>query len=179
MTFQKVSIVATVLWTVLLAPPFSLSAASDPEVDAWFARHTEKDWEPTVKLWEAKRAEMTTPVEKLILPLEYWPSGSIKARLFAERAQILDLGSFVFAEGVRVELLAEDGTSDGLLNASDCVFDRKAKKGFCKGEVSVIKGGDRIKGRGMFFSIDDRFIKILSQCEIRTGRFAGTFGRLK
>ncbi|MBQ7190611.1 MAG: hypothetical protein IJR99_14480 [Kiritimatiellae bacterium] len=159
--------------------PRTAFAASDPDVDAWFDRHGEAEWKEMERLWEEKRQEMTAPVENLVLPLEYWGDGRVKARLFAKKAQVLDFAAFVFAEGVRVELLTPDGHQDGLLRASDCLFVRKNKRGYCRGEVSVVKGGDRFSGKGMYFSLEDRFVKILSECEIRTTRFSGTFGRLK
>ena len=77
-----------------------------------------------------------------------------------------------------MELLTEDGHSDGQLTAEGCLFDRKAKQGYCEGLVSMVKSGDRLKGRGMYFSIEEQFIKILADCEIRTQRVRNNFGRI-
>lgn len=161
--------------------PFTAFPAGSAEGSAWVPRHPDSEWRAVAAQWESKRAAMTTPMEKLMVPLQYFESGRVKTRLFAERAQIigLDENGCIFAEGVRVEMLTEDGARDGLLRADDCLFLRKGKKGYCKGRVSVVRGGDRISGEGMYFLLDEKYIKILSRCEIRTGRFQGTFGRLK
>ena len=160
---------------VLLAA--AASAAGDPEADHWFMRHTEAEWRPLAERWAEVKAQMTTPVENLALPLDHYPSGRVKARLRAEKAQIF-MDGMVFAEGVDVELLTEEGTPDGRLTAEGCLFDRKEKHGWCEGLVSVDKDGDRLKGRGMYFSIEAQFIKIMAECEIRTNRMKNNFGRL-
>ena len=161
--------------------PAAESQAGGGKGGVWVSPHPDSEWQEAAAQWASKRAEMTAPMEKLMIPLQYFDSGRIKARLFAERAQLLGLGEggCIFAEGVRVEMLTEDGAQDGLLRADDCLFFRKGKKGYCKGKVSVVRGGDRISGEGMYFLLDEKYIKILSRCEIRTKRFQGTFGRLK
>jgi hypothetical protein len=149
------------------------------EMDAaqWFARHTDQVWQPLAAKWDASKASMTSPVENLTLPLDYYENGRMKAVLHAKRAQMLG-EEYVFAEGVLVDLLTVDGKPDGKLVAEGCLFDRQAKRGFCRGAVHVVKGTDRIWGRGMYFSIDEQFIKILSECEIRTYRIPVKLGRL-
>ena len=168
---------AFLLWSV----PFAASSAGVADDRVWSPRHPESEWREVAAQWDATRALMTAPMENLMIPLQYFESGRVKARLFAERAQLIgfDADGCIFAENVRVEMLTEDGTPDGLLRADDCLFLRKGKKGYCKGKVSVVRGGDRISGEGMYFLLDEKYIKILSNCEIRTKRFQGTFGRLK
>ena len=152
--------------------------AGDPDVDRWFARHSEAVWRPLAEKWGVSKAAMTSPVENLTLPLDYYPSGRSRAVLRAQKAQILMEG-LIFAEGVCVDMFTEGGQPDGQLTAAGCLFDRKAKQGYCEGAVSVAKSGDRLKGRGMYFSMDEQFIKILAECEIRTRRIQLNLGRLK
>ena len=130
------------------------------------------------KLWPEKKALMTAPGENLFLPLAFWEDGSLKARLSANRAQMLDL-DYIFAEGVRIEQFNERGESDGVLVAEDCLFSRAAKIGYCKGKVSVLHDGDVVRGCGVFFAADERYVKILGAGEIRTKKFGSSFGRLK
>ena len=151
--------------------------ADDPDVERWFARHSDQVWRPLAEKWGASKAAMTAPVENLMLPLDHHANGRMRAVLRAGKSQIVADG-LIFAEGVSVELLAEDGSPDGRLTAEGCLFDRQAKHGYCEGAVSVVKGSDRIKGRGMYFSTEEQFIKILSECEIRTSRIPLKFGRL-
>ncbi|MBO4287214.1 MAG: hypothetical protein J5985_03490 [Kiritimatiellae bacterium] len=161
--------------------PFTALSAGSVKGGVWVSPHPDSEWRELAAQWESKRASMTTPMEKLMIPLLYFESGRVKARLFADKAQFigLDADGYIFAEGVRVELLTEDGAQDGLLRADDCLFIRKGKRGYCKGKVSVVRGGDRISGEGMYFLLEEKYIKILSHCEIHTKRFKGTFGRLK
>ena len=154
----------------------SASGADDPDVERWFNRHTPEEWRPLAEKWVTVKAAMTSPVENLTLPMDYFPNGLIKAQLRAKKAQIF-MDGLIFAEGVTVELLTADGHPDGRLTAEGCLFDRKAKHGYCEGLVSMEKSGDRLKGHGMYFSIEGQFIKILSECEIRTRRIRNNFGR--
>ncbi len=153
----------------LLLCASGVRGAGDPEVDRWFNRHTDAVWRPLAEKWDASKAAMTSPVDKLMLPLDYYPSGRIKSVLRAQKAQML-LEGLVFAEGVRVEMLAEGGQIDSWMTADACLFDRNTKEGYCEGVVNVEKSGDRLKGRGMYFSMEQQFIKILAECEIRTHR---------
>jgi len=162
---------------LVLACCVSAFGAGDPEVDRWFNRHTAEEWLPLAQKWAPVKAAMTAPVENLTLPLDYFPNGRVKACLRAKKAQIF-LDGMIFAESVEVDLLREDGKADGKLTAEGCLFDRKAKHGYCEGRVSVEKSGDRLKGRGMYFSIEGQFIKIMAECEIRTRRMRNNFGRL-
>jgi lipopolysaccharide assembly outer membrane protein LptD (OstA) len=134
-------------------------------------------WQELVDKWDASKAEMTAPIENLSLPVDVYPDGRKRIVLVARRAQILSK-SLVFAEGVRIEMFATDGKSDGILLAEDCLLNQSTKRGYCRGLVDVKKGTDHIKGRGMMFSADEKFIKILSECEIRTKRIPERVGRL-
>ena len=149
---------------------------SDPL--ALFGRHPDSEWKPFEERWDSTKAAMTVPMENLQMPLEYWPEGGVKARLFARRAQVFEKGQTIFAEGVRVEMLSQEGKPDGELNADGCLFDKATKRGYCRGMVTVRKDGDQIKGRGLYFSVSEEYIRILSECEIRTRRFQGSFGKI-
>lgn len=134
-------------------------------------------WKVLVDKWDASKAAMTSPIEKLVLPVDHYADGRKRIVLIAQRAQILS-ETLVYAEDVKLEMLTPDGKPDGMVLADDCLLDQTTKRGYCKGKVDVTKGKDHIKGRGMMFSGDDQFIKILSECEIRTFRIPAKFGRL-
>lgn len=128
---------------------------------------------------EASGAATTTPVESLVLPLNYHDKNQrVHTLLKAEKAHLLG-EDFVFAWNVKVEMFLPDGKPDGVLTAEDCLLDRVNKRGFCRGAVDIQKGPDRLKGRGMFFSTEEDFIKLLSECEFRTFRIPASFGRLR
>ena len=151
----------------------------DTQFEQWLAKRADTGaWEALSAKWEEARvAATTTPVEQLVLPLDHHENGRIRAVLRAEKAHLLE-GDLVFAWNVKVEMLLPDGKPDGVLVAEDCLLDRNAKRGFCRGAVEVKKGPDHLKGRGMYFSTDEQFIKLLSECEINTSRIPASFGRL-
>jgi len=152
------------------------ASAHDPEVQRWFDRHPDSLWRPLAEKWAASKAAMTSPVVNLTLPLDYYENGRVRAVLKAGRSQMYEDG-LIFAENVSIDMLTADGMPDGRLTAENCLFDRQAKHGYCEGSVWMVKGADRLKGRGMYFSIGNQFIKILSECEIRTNRIPLKFGR--
>lgn len=155
----------------------STAAVEDPDAAHWFNRHDDAAWRPLAERWSTAKAAMTTPVENLALPLDYHADGRIRARLRAKKAQIFEDG-MIFAEDVMVELFTAEGKPDGVLTAEGCLFDREARHGYCDGRVTVEKDGDRLKGRGMYFSMAGEYIKIMDECEIRTHRIRNNFGRL-
>ena len=168
-----------VLLPLLAAVPCQSCVArelSDADIEELFTKHKESDWRPLAEQWSDVKAKVDAPVENLSLPLEYYPSGLVKSRLHAEQAQIFPDG-MVFATGVRIQMYDESGKRDGYLKAEDCLYDRQAAHGYCKGKAEVLKGTDLIKGVGIYFSISNEFIKILSNCEIRTNRFTANLGR--
>ena len=54
------------------------------------------------------------------------------------------------------------------LDAENCLVDRKTNTGWVDGNASMVYGEATVKGRGIYFSLTDEFIKIFSQSEIRT-----------
>ncbi|HPO37280.1 MAG TPA: hypothetical protein PL176_04690 [Kiritimatiellia bacterium] len=173
---QRRKIRRAALAAVAVCVAQTAAAAEDPEVARWFNRHDDAAWQPLAARWPAAKAAMTAPVENLALPLDYHADGRIRARLRAKKAQVFADG-MIFAEGVEVELLTAEGQPDGTLTAEGCLFDREARHGYCDGRVTVEKDGDRLKGRGMYFSMAGEYIKIMAECEIRTHRIRNNFGR--
>lgn len=174
---EKAAVVRLTLAALLLCVRGALGA-SDPEVDHWFNRHSDEGWRSLAERWLPVKEAMTSPVENLLLPLDHFPNGRVKAQLAAKRAQVF-VDGIIFAEDVTVELFNDKGQSEGRLTAEGCIFDRNTKHGYCEGPVSMEKEGDRLKGRGMYFSFEGQFIKILGECEIRTRRIRNNFGRLR
>ena len=174
--------ILTALLCVLCAYS-AIADDADARVGQWMAKRAEDTaaWEALSGKWEQANTAMTTPVENLVLPVNHYETGREKGRvrtlLRAEKAQLLPDG-LIFARNVRVELLSPTGKIEGVLVADDCLIERDTKRGYCQGEVDVQMGTDRLKGRGMYFSTEEQFIKILSECEIRTSRIPASLGRL-
>lgn len=179
LSFVRLAALAVLFSVATFVPlrPCRAAELSDAEVDALFKRHPDDKWKALAARWDKVKAKMTTPAENLSIPLEYHPNGRVKARLFAERTQIFEDG-IIFSTGVKVDLYDEKGVLQGYLKAKAAIFDKNESHGYCKGQVEVKYGSDLLKGVGMYFSLAGEYIKILSDCEIRTKRFQGNLGRL-
>ena len=117
------------------------------------------------------QAKVDTPAEDVTLPLEHYPDGTVKSRLTAKKAQLFMDTDYIWGEGIHVEQRREDGKIVGTLDAENCVVDRKTRTGWVEGAAKMTYGDAMIKGRGIYFSLEREFIKIFSQCEIRTKGF--------
>ena len=81
---------SAILAPLLVAVSFA-QGVSDAEVERLFNRHKDSDWKPLAERWEKVKSKMNAPIENLSLPLEYYPNGLVKARIYAEKAQIFTL----------------------------------------------------------------------------------------
>jgi hypothetical protein len=174
-TAQQIVLAALVVGGAQLC--HSSGELDNAAIEALFRRHSDDNLKQLDKQWSEIKGRMTNPIENLTLPLDYYPDGTIKARLIAKHSQIFENGT-VFASGVEVVMYDVGGQVSGHLVASDCVFDREKSHGYCRGAVEVRYNNDVLKGVGMYFSIADEYIKILSDCMIRTRRFQTNLGRL-
>ena len=115
-------------------------------------------------------AKLESPAENVVFPLETFPGGAVKSRLTAARAQMFPDTGFIWGEKIRVEQFRNEGDTNAWasLDAENCIVDRKTKTGWVEGHASMVYGDSAVKGRGIYFSLPREFIKILSQCEIRT-----------
>lgn len=115
-------------------------------------------------------SKLESPAENVMFPLETFPDGSVRSRLTAARAQMFTDSDFIWGENIRVEQYREVGSTNvwASLDAENCIVDRKTKSGWVEGTASMTYGGSSVKGRGIYFSLPREYVKILSNCEIRT-----------
>lgn len=113
--------------------------------------------------------KLDSPAQDVNIPLESFPDGTIKSRISAARAQLFLDTDLVWGEKIHVEQLKPDGTRQATLDADNCIVDRKSRSGWVAGEALMTYGNSSVRGRGVYFSLSNEFIKIFSQSEIRTG----------
>ena len=113
--------------------------------------------------------KVEAPAENVSIPIETHPDGTVKSRITAKRVFLFPDSPFVWGQGIRVEQFKEDGKLHASLDAENCVLDRKTKSGWVAGAAKMVYGEATVTGRGIYFSLPDEFIKILSQSEIRAG----------
>ena len=114
--------------------------------------------------------KLESPAENVSIPIESFPDGTVKSRITAARAHMFPDSGFVWGEKIRVEQYKEGGKIYASLDAENCVVDRKTRSGWVEGAAEMTYGDASVKGRGIYFSLTNEFIKIFSQSEIRTGR---------
>ena len=120
-------------------------------------------------------AHLQVPAEDVTVPVETFDDGSVKAIVFAKKAQyFLDWG-LVWAEDVVVKKFKKDGTLDGMIEAKNCVVDRQSKSGWAEGPATVTHGKTTFKGCGVYFSSPESYVKVFSGSEIdsRDLKFGG------
>jgi len=123
------------------------------------------EWADLAAAFDAGAATTGSPVENLTLPIEHYDSGRVRAVLRAERATVAADG-FVRAEGVRIELFDEVGGREGHLAAERCLFNREEKRGYCRGEVVLVRREVELSGRDLYWSVPQQRVVILSQARV-------------
>ena len=109
------------------------------------------------------------PAENVSMVLESYPDGTVKSRIRAARATLFPDSSYIWAENIHIEQFDPSGTNlTAKLDAENCLVDRKTNTGWVDGNANMVYGDSTVKGRGIYFSLTDEFIKIFSQSEIRT-----------
>lgn len=121
-------------------------------------------------------ANLQTPADDVTIPVETFDDGSVKVMIFAKKAQyFLDKG-LVWAEDVTVRRFKPDGTLEARIEAKNCVVDRFSKSGWAEGPASVVHGKTTFRGRGVYFSSPEAYVRVLERSEVESAdlKFGGT-----
>lgn len=113
-------------------------------------------------------ARLEVPADDVTVPVETFPDGSVKVIIHAKRAQYFADSGLVWAEGVTVKRFASDGTEDGWIEAASCVVDRFAKSGWAEGPATVVHGKTTFRGKGVYFSSTDAYVKVFEESSVRS-----------
>lgn len=109
---------------------------------------------------------LEVPAENVTVPVETFEDGSVKVMIFAEKAQYFLQQGLVWAEGVTVKKFKQDGTLDAQIDAKNCVVDRFSKSGWAEGQATVVHGKTTFRGRGIYFSSPEAYVKVFDESEI-------------
>ena len=113
-------------------------------------------------------AHLEAPAEDVTVPVETFDDGSVKVMVFAKKAQyFLDKG-WVWAEDVVIKKFKSDGTLDGQITAKNCVVDRFTKSGWAEGEATVTHGKTTFRGKGVYFSSPESYVKVFEEADIES-----------
>lgn len=122
-------------------------------------------------------ANIDSPSEGLVIPLETNPDGSVRTEIHAERAQLYRDSPVIWAENLTLVKKDEDGTERMRLEAAKCVIDRVARCGWVEGHAKVTQGKTVFEGDGVYFSATNDFVTTYSQSDLKSSDLK--FGGLK
>lgn len=106
------------------------------------------------------------PADDVTVPVETFEDGSVKTIVFAKRAQYFMDRGLVWAEGVSVKKFKPDGSLDGQIDAERVVVDRFTKSGWAEGAATVTHGDTTFRGKGVYFSSPEGYVKVCSGSRI-------------
>lgn len=113
-------------------------------------------------------AHLQAPAEDVTVPVETFDDGSVKVMVFAKKAQYFLEKGLVWAEGVEIKKFKPDGTLDGRISAKNCVVDRFTKSGWAEGTATVVHGKTTFRGRGVYFSSPESYVKVFEEADIES-----------
>jgi len=120
-------------------------------------------------------AHLDAPAEDVTVPVEMFEDGSVKVLIYAKKAQyFLDKG-LVWAEDVVVKKFKRDGLLGAQVTAKNCVIDRFSKSGWAEGPASVTHGKTVFRGKGIYFSSAEGYVKVFEDSDIESSdlKFGG------
>ncbi len=121
---------------------------------------------------------LQTPAEDVTIPIEMFPDGSIKIIVHARKAQYFLSTGFVWAEGVTLRQFKRDGSLDITLEVQNCVIDRATKSGWAEGAVTLTQGETVLRGRGVYFSSPEDYLRVTQDSDIDSKNLKGGGGLL-
>lgn len=148
----------------------SASAAFGFDSEGWLEKRAvlDREAERLEALYAKCTQALQTPAENLVVPIENYPNGRVKASVTAARAQYFIDEGLVWGEDVVVREFAPDGAPRGEVQAKNCLVDRATKSGYVAGHAKVTYGKTTIEGDGIYFSFAEEFVKILSNVVIES-----------
>lgn len=114
---------------------------------------------------------LQAPAEDVSLPVETFPDGSVKTTVQAKKAQYFLNSGLVWAEGVVVRTFKEGGSPDLVLEAASGVVDRLTKSGWAEGDVRITQGGSVFRGRGVYFSSPEEYVRVTRDSDFESTDF--------
>lgn len=135
---------------------------------AWLERREDLSQEVTRlrKAYQQCLRDLQTPAEDVVLPVETFPDGAVKVSVQAKKVQYFLNTGLVWAGGVTVHAFKADKSLDFLLEAESCVIDRQTKSGWAEGEVTLTQGEMTFRGRGVYFSSPEEYVRIVQDTDL-------------
>lgn len=147
--------------------------ASDGGLPQWMGVSTlatgVTEWAELAAIWRRQPDEGASPVTDFTLPIEHYENGRIRAVLHAGKASIGRSG-FIWSWQVAVEMFDPEGRPDGRVDAESCLYDRNTRRGYCPAGVQLVRTNVTISGTGLYWTMDNQRMQILSNPVVRVRR---------
>lgn len=120
-------------------------------------------------------AKVQEPAQDITIPIENYPNGSVKASIYAEKAQFFATSPYVWGEGVKIRQFSEEGVCQAEIDAKSCIVDRKSRSGWAEGAAKVLYSKTEVDGCDVYFSLSEEYVMILSKTVITSAdiKFGG------
>ncbi len=126
-----------------------------------------------------------TPLHKVSLPIAHYPEGNVRVQFSAQTALLpKDEKAYLRAKDIYMEMFtppAEGGRIEGIFMATNCIYDRVLRDGYCEGWVRLQYRNVKIVGTNMTWNLDTRKVKITGGAlvTIENGLMKGVGGVFK
>jgi len=127
--------------------------------------------------WRKQPDADASPVENLTLPVEHYDNGRVRAVLHAGRA-VINRNGVVWSWQVAVDLFDPVGRIDGRVEAASCLYDRSSRRGYCPEHVRLVRTNAVVTGVGMYWTMADQRMRILSEPVVQTDHGIRSAGNL-
>ena len=151
------------------APTGAVSSVSSAAPIASTNAPARDAWADLADTWRRQPDADASPVENLTLPIEHYDNGRVRAVLRAGRAA-LGRSGMIWSWQVVVDLFDPDGRPDGSVEAANCLYDRGNRRGYCPGDVRLVRTNATVSGVGLYWSMADERMRILSEPVVRLSR---------
>lgn len=145
-------------------------AAFGFDSEEWLLRRAvlEREAERMRGVYTNCAARAGLPFERVVVPLGLNDDGTAKMSLCARRAVFHEDLKCVVAEGVTVVIHGKEG-GDGSAALDACVVERQSKDDVSvwgEGHAKVSWRGVTLEGDGMYISLPEEYVKVVSNVEI-------------
>lgn len=117
-------------------------------------------------VYEACAAKLTVPAEKVRLPIDAFPDGSVRTLVSAELAQMFIKEKYIWAQGVSIVENDSAGQPVATVTAERCAVDSATKSGWIEGAAKAVHKGVVLDGSAAYVSATEQYVAIFSNAQV-------------
>ena len=105
------------------------------------------------------------PLEGLRVPIDFFPDGTLKHELTAQRARVMPDGS-IEGTGIEFRVFTPDGNEEVTIRAADATVDRVGRSGHSESPVALMRDNLLLTGEGFEWNGVGETIRILRRVRL-------------